>query len=192
MEIVKIDKNNKKEAILKAIKVMGRGGIVLYPTDTVYGLGTNIFNKIAVRNIFEIKKRNSLKPLSVLVANPKAIKLVAKIKKRDFPYINKYLPGPYTLILEKSMLVPRVVTGGLKYVGVRVPDNDIACSIASLFPITTTSANLSNCETLDNPSDIISQLNYEPELVLDVGSIKNKSPSTIINLSNKDINIVER
>lgn len=192
MEIVKIDKNNKKEAILKAIKVMGRGGIVLYPTDTVYGLGTNIFNKIAVRNIFEIKKRNSLKPLSVLVANPKAIKLVAKIKKRDFPYINKYLPGPYTLILEKSMLVPRVVTGGLKYVGVRVPDNDIACSIASLFPITTTSANLSNCETCDNPSDIISQLNYEPDLVLDVGSIKNKSPSTIINLSNKDINIVER
>ena len=150
------------EIIHEAINVLARGGIVLYPTDTVYGLGANIFNNKAVRRIFEIKKRSLLKPLSILVRDVENIHLVSKISLKQKQYIMDYLPGPYTFILKKQKIIPRVITSGSSYVGVRVPDSKLACCLAGIFPITTTSANISDDEVLTNPSETFTATVFSP------------------------------
>ena len=193
MRILKTNNENPdKEVIEEAINVMAHGGVVLYPTDTVYGLGVNIFNKKAVRRIYDIKKRSLMKPLSIIVSSKDAISHVANLRTRDKIYVDKFLPGPYTLILNKTKIIPRVVTSGLKHVGVRIPDNEIACRISDLFPVTTTSANLSDHEVCETPDEILDQLNHDVDLVIDVGKLKRNKPSTIINLTSEKPIILER
>lgn len=177
--IDKVDEN----VILKAINVLADGGVILYPTDTVYGLGANIFDNSAVRRVFEIKKRSFLKPLSILVSDVETIDLVAKISLGQKNTMESYLPGPYTFILNKQKIVPRYITGGLVNVGVRVPDCELACRLASIFPITTTSANISDDEVLSNPHEILEQLDCEVDLVIDVGDLNSGKSSTIIDLT---------
>ena len=184
MKILKTSIDNVDENIIdEAIRVLADGGIVLYPTDTVYGLGANIFDNRAVRRVFEIKERSLLKPLSILVSNTDAIDLVAKVSLSQKKAIEEYLPGPYTFILNKRKIVPRVVTSGSSYVGVRVPDCEIACKLARIFPITTTSANLSDDEVLSTPCEILKQLNHDVDLVIDVGSLNSHHASRIVDLT---------
>ena len=193
MKIIKTSLDSVDENIInEAINVLADGGVVLYPTDTVYGLGANIFDKGAVRRVFDIKQRNLLKPLSILVSNVDSIDLVAKVSLSQKEIINSYLPGPYTFILQKKPIVPRAVTSGSNYVGVRVPDNEIACRLAGIFPITTTSANLSDEDVLSNPSEILTQLGRDVDLVIDVGDLKSNHPSKIIDLSMRNPKIIRK
>ena len=193
MRILKtgIDKVDE-EIISEAVDVLAGGGVVLYPTDTVYGLGANIFNGRAVRRVFEIKQRSLLKPLSILLSDTNAIDLVAKASLRQKEVINQYLPGPYTFILNKRKTVPRVVTSGSSYVGIRVPDNEIACRLAGLFPITTTSANLSDEDVLSTPKEILEQLNCDVDLVIDVGELNSNHASKIVDLSGRNPKIIRK
>ena len=186
-----IDKVDEK-IVGEAIDVMSEGGVVLYPTDTVYGLGANIFDTSAVKRIFEIKQRSLLKPVSILIPDMAAIDLVARVSNDQKEVINNYLPGPYTFILRRTPIVPRVVTSGSAYVGVRVPNNDIACRLAGLFPITTTSANISDDEVLSNPEDILEQLGCDVDLVIDVGDLSSDHASMIIDLSQSNPKIIRR
>lgn len=193
MKILKTNNSAPDENVInEAIDVLANGGVIIYPTDTVYGLGANIFDNNAVRNVFKIKQRNLLKPLSILVSNTDAIELVARISVYQKDTIDKYLPGPYTFILNKTPIVPRVVTGGLTHVGVRVPENKIACKLASIFPITTTSANLSDEKVLSAPEDILKQLGCDVDLVIDVGPLEAKSASTIIDLTTPQPTFIRR
>lgn len=193
MKILKTTIDNFDERMInEAINVLADGGIVLYPTDTIYGLGANIFDNKAVKKVFEIKQRSLLKPLSILVSDVDAIDLVAKVSIHQKKLIDQYLPGPYTFILKKRTIVPRVVTSGSTFVGVRVPDNEIACRLASVFPITTTSANLSDEEVLTNPKDILDQLDCEVDLVIDVGDLESNQASKIIDLSNSNPRIIRK
>ena len=193
MKILKTSLETLDEKVIdEAIEVLSNGGVVLYPTDTVYGLGANIFNNDAVRRVFEIKQRSLLKPLSILVSDIRAIDLVARVSIHQKEIINDYLPGPYTFILKKENVVPRVITSGSTYVGVRVPNNTISRRLASLFPITTTSANISDEEVLSNPTEILEQLDCDVDLVIDVGDLKSDHASMIVDLSKTVPKIIRR
>ncbi len=193
MKILKTNQNEvDKKVIDESVKVLADGGVILYPTDTVYGLGANIFNRKAVKKVYNIKKRSYLKPVSLLVSSKDAIPLVSKASLNQLNFIDKYLPGPYTFILKKSKIVPRHLTSGSVNVGVRVPKSEIACSLAKIFPITTTSANLSNKDTLDTPEEILKQLGCEVDLIIDVGPLKSGNPSTIIDLTGEEPVFVKR
>lgn len=193
MKILKTNQNEvDKNIIDEAVKVLADGGVILYPTDTVYGLGANIFNRKAVKKVYNIKKRSYLKPVSLLVSSKDAIPLVSKVSLNQLNFIDKYLPGPYTFILKKSKIVPRHLTSGSANVGVRVPKSEIACSLAKIFPITTTSANLSNKDTLDTPEEILKQLGCEVDLIIDVGPLNSGNPSTIIDLTGEEPVFVKR
>jgi L-threonylcarbamoyladenylate synthase len=193
MKVFKTSVDNFEEAIIdEAIEVLANGGVILYPTDTVYGLGANIFDNRAVRRVFDIKKRSYLKPLSILVGDVDAINLVAKVSLSQKETIKSHLPGPYTFILNRRKIVPRSVTGGLSNVGVRVPDCEIACKLASIFPITTTSANLSEDEVLSNPSEILEQLDCEVDLVIDVGELNSRKASSIIDLTGFNPKVIRK
>lgn len=193
MKVLKTSIDEVDEDIVsEAINVLADGGVVLYPTDTVYGLGANIFDKKAVRKVFDIKQRSYLKPLSILVGDVRAIDLVAKTSLSQKQTINKYLPGPYTFILNKRKIVPRTITSGLKSVGVRVPDCELACRLASIFPITTTSANLSDDEVLSNPKEILDQIGNNVDLVIDVGDLNTANASSIIDLTGFNPKIIRK
>ena len=184
MKVLKTGIDEVDEQIIhEAINVMADGGVILYPTDTVYGLGANIFDNRAVRRVFEIKQRSFLKPLSILVRDVRAVNLVSKVSLSQREILNNYLPGPYTFILNKRKIVPRVITSGSTYVGVRVPDCKLACELASIFPITTTSANISDDEVLTKPSEILDQLDCKVDMVIDVGDLKSKKASSVIDLT---------
>lgn len=187
MKILKTGIDTFDEKIVdEAIDVLSEGGVVLYPTDTVYGLGANIFDASAVKRVFEIKRRSFLKPLSILVSDIGAIDLVARISNSQREVIENYLPGPYTFILNKHNIVPRVVTSGSGFVGVRVPNCKIACRLAGIFPITTTSANISDKEVLSTPDEILDQLDCDVDLVIDAGPIKSKRPSVIVDYTDSE------
>ena len=193
MKILKTNNNSPDEWVInEAIDVMAEGGVIIYPTDTVYGLGANIFDNKAVRRVFKIKQRNLLKPLSILVSDTDAIELVSEISIYQKDMLDKYLPGPYTFILKKSPIVPRVVTAGLSHVGVRVPNNEIACRLANLFPITTTSANLSDENVLTTPGEILDQLECDVDLVIDVGPLESNKASTIVDLTTSQPTFIRR
>mgnify|MGYP002767816093 CR=1 FL=1 len=177
--------------IYKAIDILKDDGVILYPTDTIYGLGANIFSDKGVRRIYEIKERSTKKPLSVLVSNFDGLKLVAETEGKE-EIIKNYLPGPYTFILRRKKIVPSIVTSYTSKVGVRIPDNKISRLLSINFPITTTSANISNKEVMSNPKDIMKQLKKEVDLIIDVGELKCKNPSTIIDLTKKEPNIIRK
>ncbi|MCQ2960883.1 MAG: threonylcarbamoyl-AMP synthase [archaeon] len=190
MKIFKMSgENPDMDLIGEAIEIMAGGGVILYPTDTVYGLGANIFNNDAVERIYEIKKRDQSKPLSVLVQNTESLELIADLNRSSREIINKWLPGPFTFILNKKNVVSPYVSASSK-VGVRIPDYKIARALASLFPITTTSANLTNECTLSNPQDILKQIGNDIDLVIDVGDLGDAKPSTVIDLSSSKPTLV--
>ena len=135
--------NRKLDEIAEKIK---DGDIVIFPTETVYGIGANCFNKNSVRKIYEIKKRPKEKAISLLVSDFKMIDEISENISREEKIIMKnFFPGPLTIILKKSDKVPDIVTAGKDTVGVRMPENEIALNLISKVgvPLATPSANIS-------------------------------------------------
>jgi len=103
----------------KAVKILKNGGVIAYPTETVYGIGANIFDKKAVKKIFELKGRSFDKPLSVAVADFKTIEQLAYVSDKNRGLIKKLLPGSITVLLPKREIVPDTITQGSKLIGIR-------------------------------------------------------------------------
>jgi len=183
MKIVKIDqKDPDLDLINEAIEVLSSGGIILYPTDTVYGLGANIFNEKAVEEVYNVKNRNYFKPMSLCVSSVEKIYLIANVLSKYKSLISKKLPGPFTFVFYKTDAIPDYFVKDHK-IGVRVPENNISRELARIFPITATSANLSGEKTLKTPKEIINQLNKDIDLVVDIGPLKRSLPSTVVDLT---------
>ena len=129
----------------KAVNTLKTGGVISFPTETVYGLGALLEDKKAIARIFEIKGRPKTKPLQVLVASLEQAKELGKFNKKALELAEKGWPGPLTLIVKKKMTVPKIVTGGGSTVGLRLPDHKIILElIKQVGPIAATSANKSN------------------------------------------------
>jgi L-threonylcarbamoyladenylate synthase len=182
-----------KADISAAIKALKEGKVIIYPTDTLYGLGADIFSETAIRKVFEIKKRPAKMPISVAVSDFEEIKKIANVNIKAEILINSFLPGKLTLILKKKSLVSDQITGGLDRVAIRIPDNKIALEILQKFgPITATSANIHGKKTPDIISDIIMQFNKEDiGFCLDDGRLAGQ-PSTIVDVSEGKINIIRK
>ena len=190
MKIVQMDQNNPDlDLIDEAIEVLTSGGVVLYPTDTVYGLGANVFNEKAVEKVYNIKNRDYFKPLSVCVSSIDEILLIADIGNNKT--LKNNLPGPFTFIFYKKESINNYATKNHK-IGIRIPENIISRKLTQSFPITTTSANLSGKKTLNNPKDIINQLNEGIDFVIDIGRLKQSEPSTIVDLTRKEPKILRK
>ena len=138
-------KNKIRESELNEVKkVLKEGGIVAFPTDTVYGLACDCFNKKSIEKLYQIKERPSYKPINVLTDSvEKMYKVVDSINNKELELISKYMPGDLTLILNKNEKVPSILTAGIDTIGVRIPDNKIALAILKNFknPLAVTSAN---------------------------------------------------
>jgi len=144
MQIIKVD-NNKPDhkSIKKAADILKASGLVVYPTDTAYGLGVNALDKIAINKLYEVKERNYSKPTHVVVRDWKMINEITYPNENAKILYKKFLPGPLTLILPKRKSVPDLLTANLPTLGIRIPNNLITQSLSNSlpFPYTTPSAN---------------------------------------------------
>jgi L-threonylcarbamoyladenylate synthase len=184
MKILKIDgMNPEPDKIEIAKRFIKNGSIVIYPTDTVYGIGANIYDEKALLNVFSIKKRPINKALSICLSKIEDIELVANLNSETEDMVRKILPGPFTLILEKNNDLSSVLTGGSNFVGIRIPDNKVCKELSSDFPITSTSANLSGYPIPESPDGVIKQLDSSIDLLLDAGICKDGLPSTVIDMT---------
>jgi L-threonylcarbamoyladenylate synthase len=181
-----------EESIHEAIDVLASGGVILYPTDTVYGLGANVFNQDAVKRIYKIKNRDFNKPLSVSVSSINELLLIAEIRREHRNLVIDKLPGPFTFVLYKTPVISDKYISNSKKIGVRIPKSEIAIKLSQIFPITSTSANLSSKETLETPKKIAKQLNADVDLAIDVGPLASKKASTVVDLTKRDYKILRQ
>ena len=174
----------------KAINALKDGKIIVYPTDTLYGLGADIYNVGAVRKVFEIKKRPLDDPLSVAISDIDELEKIAFINSKSRQLAEAFLPGRLTLILKKRSIIPDIVTGGLNKVAVRIPDNKVALKLLSEFgPITSTSANIHGKKTPYIIREISKQFKDEDiSVYINNGRIAGK-PSTIVDATKKHIKL---
>lgn len=183
MLIRKITRKNPSPDVLEeAISVMEGGGIVIYPTDTIYGLGVNALDEDAVRRLFRVKGRSPHKPVSICISRVDEIPRFSRPSGDAMELMERILPGPYTVVLERNELIPDVITGGSSRVGIRVPDDEICRRIAARFPVTATSANISGKPPSPRLDEIVRDLDAV-DLVLDAGDCTDMEPSTVIDLT---------
>ena len=175
-----------------AAKYIQEGKLVAFPTETVYGLGANVFNQLAVAKIFEIKDRPSFDPLIVHIADWQQLeKLVLNSDKRVYKLAEKFWPGPLTIVLPKSNIVPDIVTSGLTTVGIRMPDNEIALELIrkSDCPIAAPSANKFGRISPTTAAHVKNQL-PDVDYILDGGKTTVGIESTIIQLTDVGFQIL--
>lgn len=180
-----------KEAALTLLK----GRVIVYPTDTVYGLGVNVFDTEAIRKIFAIKKRPQKNPLPVMVGSIAMAKVLAVIDKPREKILKNFWPGPFTFILKKKPGISFLLTAGRNSIALRFPNNYFCQSMIEDFegPITATSANVSGEAPSPDPREIIDRFSREdftPDLVIDGGVLPASDPSTIIDLTTDNPRIV--
>lgn len=171
------------ETIAQAAQIIQKGGLVAFPTETVYGIGADALNPMAVARIFEVKKRPRFNPLIVHIANPQDLDpLVVNIPPRAMRLIEQFWPGPLTLVLFKKALVPEIVTSGLPSVAVRMPDHPMALDFikASNCPIAAPSANPFGYVSPTTADHVREQLGNEVDLILDGGPCAVGLESTIV------------
>lgn len=184
-----------KSSILKAAKILRNGGVVSFPTETVYGLGACVFNPKAVARIFEIKKRPAFDPLIVHIAQKKQLYLLAeKLPKKIIKIADKFWPGPLTLIFEKKKSVPDIVTAGLKTVAVRMPDCEIATKLIKLAgqPIAAPSANSFSRTSPVRAEHVRKQLKDGPDMILDGGKTRKGIESTIVKFEKGNLYVLRQ
>lgn len=171
--------------IIYAANIIKQGGLVAFPTETVYGLGANALNPIAVAKIFEAKERPSFDPLIVHIANMQQLEsLVLNYDERVYKLAEKYWPGPLTIVLPKSNIVADIVTSGLTTVGIRMPNNKIALELISKSecPIAAPSANKFGRISPTTAEHVRKQLD-KVDYILDGGKTTVGIESTIIKLT---------
>jgi tRNA threonylcarbamoyl adenosine modification protein (Sua5/YciO/YrdC/YwlC family) len=185
------NQNPQMRLIKKAVDVLRDGGIIIYPTDTVYGLGCDLSNKKGIEKIYEIKRRNKKEPLSFICSDLKHISQYAKVTDYAYKTMKRLLPGPYTFILEASRLVPKIILPKRPTTGIRVPDNNICLALIRELtqPIISTSVKAPNGEHLGNPYLIEECFGNIVDMIID-GGIINPEPSSIISLVDDEIEVL--
>ena len=183
--------NPQMRLIKKAAEVLRDGGIVIYPTDTVYGLGCDLSNKKGIEKIYDLKKRNRKQPLSFVCSDLKHISEYAKVTDYAYKTMKRLLPGAYTFILEASRLVPKIILPKRSTTGIRVPDNQICLSLVKELgqPIISTSVKTEEGETLGDPAVIKEYFGQTVDLIIDCGIIM-PQPSSVISLVDDNIEII--
>jgi L-threonylcarbamoyladenylate synthase len=170
--------------------IYSQGGLFVYPTETLYGLGANPFDEMALKRLFSVKNRPVDMPVSIAVSNSNMMKKFVEVNELAEKIINSLLPGPVTLLLESRDLIQNYLTSGNK-VGIRIPDHKVALKIIDhVGPITATSANLHQRPDPRNVKEAYHQLGDNVKLYIDCSETRYNGPSTVVDCSEGSINII--
>ena len=190
-----LEKNPKYINLKEPAQIIQEGGIVIFPTETVYGIGVNGLNETAIKKLYEVKQRPTNKPISLLVNSIEMIEKVAKdITEIEYDLIKKFFPGPLTIVLKKKDIVPDIVTAGFDTIGIRMPENEIALKLIEYagVPIATPSANISGRPSGTNLKEIMKDFNDKVDYFIDGGISKIGVASTIVQVVNDNPYILRK
>lgn len=174
-------KNPQKRLTRKVVDVLEQGGVIVYPTDTVYGVGCDLFNPEAIQKIHRLKKMDEKKPLSFICSDLKDISRYAFVSNYAYKIMKRLLPGAYTFILKATKLVPKIAQTEQKTVGIRIPDNKICLALVKELghPIISTSVTKPNEGLYNDPAEIEERFGKQLDLVIDGGVIVAEHSSII-------------
>jgi len=170
--------------IRRVVEILENGGIIVYPTDTYYGIGCDLFNKEAIERIYQLKRRPHHQPFSFICSDLKNISEYAQVTNYAYKTMKRLLPGPYTFILKGSRLVPKIMLTKRRTVGIRVPDHPTCLAIVRELghPVISTSAtDPQTSRVLESPKEIKEILGHAVDLIID-GGIVPGHPSSVISL----------
>lgn len=176
-----------EKEVKKVVLTLEKEKVVALPTDTVYGFFANAFSEKGVKKIFEIKKRKINEPIGIFIARIKKAKKYARIGEKEEEFLEKYLPGQVTFILEKRVPFPKGV-GTKSTIGIRIPEHPLFRDLFTKidFPLAQTSANVSGEKTLKKGEEIFERFKKRPlgpDLVLEGSTPSGVKPSTVVDLS---------
>ena len=185
-KVLRIDPEKPQiDFLTEAVNILKNGGLVAFPTDTVYGLGANALDEKALKRLFTVKRRSLAKPIIILVSDSEKIRpLVKEVSPLIKSLTGKFWPGPLTIILEKSQEVSLLLAGGTSSVGVRCPDNEIALTLLKMvgLPVATTSANLSGQPAAVEINQVLADFEGKIDLAIDGGRCTLGIESTVLDL----------
>ncbi|AUG48714.1 threonylcarbamoyl-AMP synthase [Haloarcula taiwanensis] len=163
------------------------GELVIYPTETVYGLGADALDAAAVERVFEAKGRERDKPVSMAVPDIESAREYTDLSERELAFMREFLPGPVTVVVKRRDAVPDVLVAGRDCVGVRIPDHDLALELlAETGPLTATSANISGNPSARTVGDL-DAIRERAAVVLDAGETDGGTGSTVVNVASRTI-----
>ncbi len=183
--------------IEESVKVIKNRGVIVFPTDTVYGLVCDVTNQEAVQKLFRIKKRDLEKPIPVFVKDIEIAKQIAQINDKQENFLEKVWPGKVTVILRAKIDFPQGVLGENRTIGLRIPDYTPLNALLNKInkPLSGTSANLAGEPSSIDINDIIAQFKnekFQPDIIIDSGILELSKPSTIIDLTNNKLKILRQ
>jgi L-threonylcarbamoyladenylate synthase len=176
----------EREHIEAAAKVLKKEGVIVYPTDTFYGLGASCYSRAAIHRIRRLKKRDPQKPLSIVVSSSDMLQsVVTDLPPLFMALSSKFWPGPLTLVLSASTRLPRELLSSKETIGVRLPAHPWLLELVKSLdsPITATSANLSGEKEIISPENAVDIFSGKVDLIVDGGTAQEKLPSTVVDLT---------
>ena len=176
--------NPQARLINEAVKLMKQGAVICYPTDTMYGIGCDIYNQKAIKRIYQIKRRPKQKPFSFMCSSLKNVSEYGYLSNTAYRVMKKLLPGPYTFIVPALKIVPKILITKQKTVGIRVPDCNIATALVDALgnPVLNTSATLDDeMVSMTHPFELEELLGKLVDVIIDGGPLF-PTPSSVIDL----------
>lgn len=181
------------DIINQVVEVLRHDGVIIYPTDTIYGLGCRLGSPKAIAKIYQLKKRERRKPLSFICHDLQQVSEYAILTNQVFRLAKRLLPGPYTLVLTASRLAPKVIQSAKQAVGIRIPNHEVTKQLVAALgqPLISTSANVSGENSLSDPKELEKVFGNRVDMVLDAG-ILHGDPSTVLDCTSEDIKLLRQ
>ncbi len=185
--------NPQKRLVDRVVNILRDGGVIAYPTDTIYGIGCDIMNKKAIERVYQIKQRPKHIPFSFLCSDLKNISRYAKVSNYAYKTMRRLLPGPYTIILAGSHEVPKMMLTKRRTVGIRVPDHPICMALIGTLgnPIISTSAATAEGETINEAWRIEERFGKLLDLIIDGGPVPGH-PSSVLSLIDDEPEVLRK
>ena len=192
--VLTVDRENPARRVLdEAAKCISRGGILVYPTETLYGIGADATNRDAVRRVLAAKRRPDDKPILVIVHSTELLKrLVTEVPQAAEVLMREFWPGPLTIVFKSAERVPAELTGSSKTIGIRIPSSKFCLELLSRCncPLTSTSANVSGGQIRNTVADIRAELSDAVDMYIDAGVLPESRPSTVISVVHRKVELI--
>lgn len=184
--------NPHNRYIQKAIEALENSELVIYPTDTVYGIGCSINKKQAIEKIYRLKGKSKFDPMSIICASIQQASTYAKISNFSYKILRRCLPGPFTIILEATREIPKLMLSRRKEIGIRIPDNKVTSEIVNGFgsAILNTSINLYREQSINDPDLIFEEFDGKVQVMLDGGILPDSIESTVIRIVDNTVEVI--
>lgn len=184
--------NPQLRAVEEAREALENGGLIIYPTDTVYGIGCSIYHKKAIEKIYRLKGKSKFEPMSIICESIQQMARFARISNHAFKIIKHCTPGPYTFIMDATREIPRLMLSRRKEVGVRLPDSKICIALVRALghPILNSSVSDHDVLLFNNPAGIVETYEKSVDVMLDGGKLADAGESTVIKLNDPEVEIL--